>query len=105
MEKQYATLKEEKQGFVKKHAQLVNRLSQQDGQLQEQEALLGQKEEEIRVLKQRLDNLSSDKVDALDKVKRIIADFKCKESSEMKMEDSDWLLLQHEMDKYCPNRK
>lgn len=99
MEKQYATLKEEKQGFVKKHAQLVNRLSQQDGQLQEQEALLGQKEEEIRVLKQRLDNLSSDKVDALDKVKRIIADFKCKESSEMKMEDSDWLSLQHEMDK------
>lgn len=99
MEKQYATLKEEKQGFVKKHAQLVNRLSQQDGQLQEQEALLGQKEEEIRVLKQRLDNLSSDKVDVLDKIKRIIADFKCKESSEMKMEDSDWLLLQHEMDK------
>ena len=99
MEEQYATLKEEKQGFVKKHAQLENRLSQQDGQLQEQETLLGQKEEEIRVLKQRLDNLSSDKVDVLDKIKRIIADFKCKECSEMKMEDSDWLLLQHEMDK------
>lgn len=98
-EKQYATLKDEMQGFVNKHAQLVNRLSQQDGQLQEQESLLGQKEEEIRVLKQRLDNLSSDKVDVLDKIKRIIADFKCKESSEMKMEDSDWLLLQHEMDK------
>ena len=98
-EKQYATLKDEMQGFVNKHAQLVNRLSQQDGQLQEQEALLGQKEEEIRMLKQRLDNLSSDKIDVLNKVKRIIADFRCKESSEMKMEDSDWLLLQHEMDK------
>lgn len=99
MEKQYVALKEEKQGLVKEHSQLVNRLSQQDGQLQEQEILLEQKEEEIRMLKQRLDNLFADKVDVLDKVKRIIADFRCKESSEMKMEDSDWLLLQHEMDK------
>lgn len=90
--KHHKVTEQQRKNLVKEKEELAGEYAQTQKQL-------AAKQQEIQLLQQRLDSLSSDKVDALDKVKRIIADFKCKESSEMKMEDSDWLLLQHEMDK------
>ena len=92
-------LKKEKQQLDKQYELVTNQMLQQDSKIQEQEVLLERREEQILFLQQRLDNLSPNSIEVLDKINRILADFKSKERSNLKMEDSDWRLLQFEMDK------
>ena len=54
-------------------------------------------------MQQQLDKLSSDAVRIYDKIKQIIADFRYKNESDLRMEETDWRQLQVVMDKQWNN--
>ena len=81
-EEKRTILESEHQQLVEQWIQVEEQLTKQDVLLQEQGVLLERKEEQIQLLQQRLDDFSVDNVDILDKVNRIITDFKYKEESD-----------------------
>jgi hypothetical protein len=90
-EQQRKKLEEEKGKLSKEYIQTKE-------QLAEKEALLTQKQKEILLLQQRLESLSSDAVHVLTKAKQIISDKQHEIKTNLKMEDSDWLLLLQKTD-------
>ena len=80
-----------------------NLLKEVENVLQKERDELRCKEQEIELLQQQLDKLSSDAVRIYDKIKQIIADFRYKNKSELKMEEADWRQLQLAMDKQWNN--
>ena len=90
-EQQRKNLEEEKGKLSKEYTQTKE-------QLAEKEALLTQKQKEILLLQQRLESLSSDAVHVLTKAKQIISDKQHEIKTNLKMEDSDWLLLLQKTD-------
>lgn len=80
-----------------------NLLKEVENALQKERDELRCKELEIELLQQQLDKLSSDAVRIYDKIKQIIADFRYKDKSDLKMEETDWRQLQLAMDKKWNN--
>ena len=84
MEQQRKNLEKEKEELAEEYAQIQKRLTG--------------KQQEIQLLQRRLDSLSSDAVRVLDKAKQIISAKQNEIRTDLKMEDSDWLLLLQETD-------
>ena len=80
-----------------------NLLREVENALQKERDELRCKEQEIELLQQQLDKLSSDAVRIYDKIKQIIADFRYKNESDLRMEETDWRQLQVVMDKQWNN--
>ena len=72
------------------------KLSEEYTQVQKQ---LAEKLQEIQLFQQRLESLSSDAVHVLTKAKQIISAKQHEIRTDLKMEDSDWLLLLQETDR------
>ena len=105
--------KEEKERLSERQVQTQELLHAKEMQLQEKEGLLKhtiedlrkekeeliQKEKTIEVLQLQLDKVASDAIRVLDKIKQIIADFRYKDCSDLKMEETDWQQLQLVLDR------
>ena len=113
MEELCESLEEEKERLSERQAQTQELLHAKETQLQEKEGLLKhtiedlrkekeeliQKEKTIEVLQLQLDKVASDAIRVLDKIKQIIADFRYKDCSDLKMEETDWQQLQLVLDR------
>lgn len=74
-------------------------LQQKEQFLQKEKEVLQKKEEEIKSLQLQLDVFLSDTSRVFDKIKQMVADFRHKDSSDLKMEEKDWSLLLLAIDK------
>ena len=74
-------------------------LKQAEETLQKEKGMLLCKESEIRTLQLRLEQFMSDTSRVFDKIKQMVADYRHKDSSDLKMEEQDWELLLLAMDK------
>ncbi len=90
--KQRETAEAEKHQLQDAHQQTREQL------LQEQEELQ-RKKEEILVMQQEIDALASDASAVFNKINRIVADYLYQDSSSVKLDEADWLLLQVHIDK------
>ena len=95
-------LKRQKDDFVKQQQKLCEmeeQLKQTEETLQKEKETLLCKESEIKSLQLQMEQFVSDTSRVFDKIKRMVADFRQKDSSELKMEEKDWALLLLAMDK------
>ena len=95
-------LKRQKDEFAKnlqKISEIEEQLKQTEETLQKEKETLLCKENEIKSLQLQMEQFVSDTSRVLDKIKRMVADFRHKDSSELKMEEKDWALLLLAMDK------
>lgn len=82
----------EKHELVHAHQHTQELLKQEQEELQ-------RKKEEISAMQQEIDALASDTSAVFDKINRIVADYLNQESSPVKLDEADWLLLQVHIDK------
>ena len=90
--KQRETAEAEKRELQNAHQQTREQLLQKQEELQ-------RKKEEISAMQQEIDALASDTSAVFDKINRIVADYLNQESSPVKLDEADWLLLQVHIDK------
>ena len=79
--------------------QLVHAHQQTQELLKEEQEELQRKENVILAMQQELDALASDTHAVFDKINRIVADYLYQDSSSIKLDESDWQLLQVHIDK------
>ena len=79
--------------------QLVHAHQQTQELLKQEQEELHRKQDEISVMQQELEALSSDTHAVFDKINRIVADYLYQDSSSIKLDESDWQLLQVHIDK------
>ena len=89
--KHHEVTEQQRKNLVKEKEELAGEYAQTQKQL-------AAKQQEIQLLQQRLDSLSSDAVRVLDKAKQIISAKQHEIRTDLKMEDSDWLLLLQKTD-------
>lgn len=113
MEELCESLEEEKEHLSERQVQTQELLRAKEMQLQEKEGMLKQtmedlqkekeelrqKEKTIETLQLQLEKVTSDAIRVLDKIKQIIADFRYKDCSDLKMEEADWQQLQLVVDR------
>lgn len=98
-EEQRKALETEKLRLISECVRAKELLAKKEQELQEEKEALLRKEKEIGHLQLQLDELSSDAARVLDKIKQIIAAYRHKDCSDLKMEESDWQQLQWVLDK------
>lgn len=89
----------EKQLLTQVHEQTKGLLQQTEEQLLKERAALQRKKDELLLMQQEMETLSSNAGLVFDKIKQIVKDHQYKGSSKLRMEEADWQLLQLEMDK------
>lgn len=91
---------EKEKGRLENECRFVKaQLQQKEQVLQNEKEVLQKREKEIKSLQLQLDVLLSDTSRVFDKIKQMVADFRHKDSSDLKMEEKDWSLLLLAIDK------
>ena len=94
--------------FIKKHHILKEKERHERAEAEKEQIsraykraknVLQQTEEQLTVLQQELEVLSSDTLPVFDKINQIVKDYLYKDRSELRMEEADWRQLQIEIDK------
>lgn len=91
---------EKEKGRLENECRFVKaQLQQKEQVLQNEQEVLQKREKEIKSLQLQLDVFLSDTSSVFDKIKQMVADFRHKDSSDLKMEEKDWALLLLAMDR------
>ena len=98
-EEQRKALETEKLRLTSECVRAKELLERKEQELQKEKEVLLCKEKEIERLQSQLEALSSDAVRVFDKIKQIIADYRNKSCSDLKLEEADWQQLQWVLDK------
>ena len=98
-EEQRKALEAEKLRLTSECVRAKELLERKEQELQKEKEALLCKEKEIEHLQSQLEALSSDAVRVFDKIKQIIADYRNKSCSDLKLEEADWQQLQWVLDK------
>ena len=98
-EEQRKALETEKLRLTSECVRAKELLEQKEQELQKEKEALLCKEKEIEHLQSQLEALSSDAARVFDKIKQIIADYRNKSCSDLKLEEADWQQLQWVLDK------